>query len=79
MRTITLDEKDLSTFTSEILTYEALTGHEVKNAFVRTHGYYEYKHNFIPIVCGSVAGVILLAVGVPLLVKAGKKRKKEGK
>ncbi len=77
VRTITIDENNPTEFKSEILTYEAVTGHEVKNIYVRNHGYYEFKHNFIPALCGAIGGVVVLAVGIPLIVKNVKKRKQK--
>ena len=79
VRTITLLEDDLTTFKSDLYTYKDLVGHEVSNSFVRTHGYYEYKHKFIPLVCGGVALVAVAGVAIGFGIKYGKKRKNKGK
>lgn len=76
VRTITLDESDLTTFQSEILTYEALGGEKVTNLYKANHGYYEYRHVFLPILCGVVGAVAAVALVTTLVVKKVRKRGK---
>lgn len=78
VRTITLDEADLSTFTSEILTFEDLTDLKVKNLYKANHGYYEYKYRFLPIAGGVLGAVAALTVGAVCVCKVWKKRKGKG-
>ena len=78
VRTITLDEADLSTFTSEILTFEDLTDLKVKNLYKANHGYYEYKYCFLPIAGGVLGAVAALTVGAVCVCKVWKKRKGKG-
>lgn len=78
VRTITLDESDLTDFDSKILLSEDLLGYKVKNVYKANHGYYEYKNVFLPAVCGSIAGAAALAAGAAAVVKAVKKRKSRG-
>lgn len=76
VRTITLNEADLTTFESELLSYDDLVGEKVTNLYKANHGYYEYRYRFLPILCGSLAAIAVAAVGVTVIVKAVKKRKK---
>ncbi len=78
VRTITLDESDLSVFTSELLSFDELTGLPVNNIYKKNHGYYEYKTVFLPILGGMAAAAAVLAVGTACIVKAIKKRKSKG-
>lgn len=75
VRTVTLDEKDIENFQTEVLLAEDVMGYTVKNAYVRNHGYYEYKHVFMPAICGTVGGVAALAAVAAVVAKAIKKRK----
>lgn len=76
VRTVTLNESDLTTFESELLSYDDLVGEKVTNLYKANHGYYEYRTRFLPILCGSLAVLAVAAVAVPILVKTVKKRKK---
>lgn len=76
VRTITLDEENPSTFTSEILTFADLTDLKVKNLYKANHGYYEYKYRFLPIALGVLGGAAVLAAGAFGLRKGWKKRKR---
>ena len=75
VRTITLDEADTSTFTSEILTFEDLTDLKVTNLYKANHGYYEYRYLFLPIALGVLGGAAVIAAGAVVLRKVWKKRK----
>lgn len=75
VRTITLDETDTSTFTSEILTFEDLTDIKVNNLYKANHGYYEYRYLFLPIALGVLGGAAVIAAGAVVLRKVWKKRK----
>lgn len=78
VRTITLDEADTSTFTSDILTFEDLTDLKVANLYKANHGYYEYRYRFLPIALGVLGGAAVLAAGAAALCKVRKKRKGRG-
>ncbi|MGN0556045.1 MAG: metallophosphoesterase family protein [Candidatus Fimenecus sp.] len=78
VRTITLDEENPSTFTSEILTFADLTDLKVTNLYKANHGYYEYKYRFLPIALGVLGGAAVLAAGAFGLRKGWKKRKGRG-
>ncbi len=78
VRTITLDEADLSTFTSDILDFETLTGLKVHNLYKKNHGYYEYKYRFLPILGGVLGAAAVLTVGAVCIRKVWKKRKGKG-
>lgn len=76
VRTITLDESDLTTFQSDILSYDALVGEKVTNLYKANHGYFEYKYVFLPILFGVIGVAAAVAVGTTLIVKKVRKRKK---
>lgn len=77
VRTITLHEDNLWNFDSEILTYEQVTGTKITNAFVRSHGYYEYYHRFLPLVIGGIVlGAALIGITIGI-VNAQKKKKRK--
>lgn len=76
VRTITLDENDLTTFTSEVLTYDDLVNKSVRNLYKKNHGYYEYRYRFLPIAGAAVGGIAALAaVGAGIITAIRKKRK----
>lgn len=78
VRTVTIDEENTSTFTSEILTFADLTDLKVKNLYKANHGYYEYRYRFLPIALGVLGGAAVLAAGGVGLRKVWKKRKGRG-
>lgn len=73
VRTITLDEKDLSTFETILYHAKDLLNYEVKPAYKAKHGYIEYRKRFIPAVAGSAVGAALIAGIITAVIK--KKRK----
>lgn len=75
VRTITLDESNLTKFDSEILSFDELTGLKVYNLYKKNHGYIEYKNNFLPGLFGGLSVVAVLTAGGILLGKHLKKRK----
>lgn len=75
VRTITLDEADLTKFDSELLSFDELTGLKVYNLYKKNHGYIEYKNNFLPAFFGGLAGIAVLTAGGICLKKYLKKRK----
>ena len=75
VRTITLDEADLTKFDSEILSFDELTGLKVYNLYKKNHGYIEYKNNFLPAFFGGLAVIAVLTAGGICLKKYLKKRK----
>lgn len=76
VRTITLDEADLTKFESEILSFDELTGLKVYNLYKKNHGYIEYKNNFLPAFFGGLGVAAVLTVGGVFLGRYLKKRKK---
>ncbi len=76
VRTITLNENDLTDFETEILNADDILDYEVKPAYKNKHGYYEYKHIFLPAVIGGSAGIVALAAAVTGIVLFIKKKKK---
>lgn len=77
VRTITLDESDLTDFDSQILLFEDLLDYKVKNIYKANHGYYEYKTVFLPALAGGVAAVSLISAAAALTAKIIKKKKKQ--
>ena len=75
VRTITLDEADLTKFDSELLSFDELTGLKVYNLYKKNHGYIEYKNNFLPAFFGGLAGIAVLTASGICLKKYLKKRK----
>lgn len=75
VRTVTLDESDLTKFNSEILSFDELTDLKVYNLYKKNHGYYEYRDIFLPCLFGGVAAITVLTAGGILLGRYIKKRK----
>lgn len=76
VRTITLDESDLTDFTSETFYYDDLVDSKVTNLYIKNHGYFEFKSVFLPCFFGAVGAVAVVAAGTAVIVKAVKKRRK---
>lgn len=76
VRTITLDESNLTDFESEIILFEDLVDYKIKNPYIRNHGYIEWKNNGIPLVIGIPTGVAALAAAVTGIVVAVKKKRR---
>ena len=81
MRTITLDEKDLSDFESEVILYTDLLDYEVSNSYKVDYGYSAYKSMFLPTVFGIVGGVVAVCavLAIVIVIAKNKKGKKQGK
>lgn len=77
VRTITLDENDLTDFESEIFLFDDLLDRKETNSLIAKMGYQGYKNTFLPIFWGSVAGIAVLGAGVATAVVLIKKRKKK--
>ena len=75
VRTIDLDESNLTTFQTQVISADKLMDYTVKNPYIREHGYYEYKSVFIPALCGGIAGLAALTAVIIVLVKVIKKHK----
>lgn len=75
VRTITLNEDDLTSFKTEVIYADELLGYKVKPAYKDKHGYSEYKNIFIPGVIGGAAGAVVLAAAAGIVVKIIKKKK----
>ena len=76
VRTIELNENDLTTFKSDILYYEDLVDEPVGNLIVERHGYYEYRNKFLPGILGGAAGLLVLGSAAAGLVTWIKKKRK---
>lgn len=75
VRTITLDEKDLSDFESEVILYTDLLDYEVSNSYKVDYGYSAYKSTFLPIVFGIVGGVVAVCAVLAIVIVIAKKKK----
>ncbi len=75
VRTITLNENDLSSFESQILLSDEILGYKVKNIYKANHGYYEYKKIFLPALFGGIGVIAAVSAAATLTVKAARKRK----
>lgn len=69
VRTIELDENDLSGFKSDILYFEDLLNRKPRNPIVARHGYWEFKNRVVPAVLGATGALAVLGIAVKLLVK----------
>lgn len=74
VRTITLDENDLTDFESEVIMYNDLLDYQVSNNKVKM-GYSAYKSTFLPTVFGTVGGVLAVCVVVAVMIVVAKKKK----
>ncbi len=79
VRTITLDESDLTTFQSDLLLYDDLVGERVWNLYKDQHGYAEYRSNFLPAFFGALGGLVVLGCAAAAIVHTVKKRKGKAK
>lgn len=75
VRTITLDEKDLSDFESEVILYTDLLDYEVSNSYKVDYGYSAYKSMFLPTVFGIVGGVVAVCAVLAIVIVIAKKKK----
>lgn len=75
VRTITLDESDLSTFETTLYHSDDLLDYKVTPTYKANHGYSEYKNIFIPAVSGTAAGIAVIAGIITAVVKLKKKKK----
>ncbi len=76
VRTITLNESDLTNFESEVLLFEDLLDYEISNKYKANHGYYEYKNIFLPTIIGSAVGLVVLFSISVLIIRVIKNKKK---
>lgn len=76
VRTITLNESDLTSFESEVILFDDLVDYKVSNIYKANHGYYEYKNIFLPAITGSAVGLVVL-IGLTVLIIRIVKRKKQ--
>ncbi len=75
MRTITLDENNLTDFESEIILSDDLLDYDVSNFYIANHGYSEYKSVFLPAVFGTIGLVAVICVVVAAVIIIAKKKK----
>lgn len=75
VRTVELDEKDVTRFQSESILFEDLVAHKPMNFYVANHGYYEYTHKLIPAVAGTAGGLAVIAAAAVVIKKMIKKRR----
>ncbi len=78
VRTITLDENDLTDFESEVIMYNDLLDYKVSNNKVKM-GYSAYKSTFLPTVFGTVGGVLAVCVVVAVIIVVAKNKKAKKK
>lgn len=76
VRTITLNESDLTDFRSEVLLFDDLVDYKVGNSYRTNHGYYEYKNIFLPAVIGGTVGAVALTGLTSFIVRMLKRKKK---
>ncbi|MGN1420982.1 MAG: metallophosphoesterase family protein [Eubacterium sp.] len=76
VRTVTLNEANLTDFESEVILFNDLVDYKVSNSYVANHGYYEYKNIFLPAVIGGTVGIVVL-VGLIVFITRMVKRKKK--
>lgn len=76
IRTVTLNENDLTDFDSELIMYDELTDYKVLNPYIRNHGYYEFSSIFLPIAAGAVGAVALAAAASAVIARVVKKKKR---
>ena len=78
VRTVTLDENDLTDFESEVIYSDELIG-EVQNSFKADHGWAAYKSQFLPAVIGGSCGAAALIAAVIIIAVVIKKKKSKAK
>ncbi|MCC8016212.1 MAG: metallophosphoesterase [Clostridiales bacterium] len=77
IRTITLDENNLTDFQSDIILYDDIADYKLNNSYIKNHGYSEYKNKFLPAVIGAGAGAIIIGTIIGFSVTFIKKRKRK--
>lgn len=75
VRTITLDENNLTDFESDIILADELLDYDVSNSYIAEHGYYEYKTVFLPAVFGTIGVVVAACIVIVAGVTIAKKKK----
>lgn len=75
VRTVTLDENNLSDFESEVILYTDLLDYEVSNSYMVNYGYGAYKSTFLPTVFGVVGGVLAVCIVIAVVITVAKKKK----
>ena len=75
VRTVTLDENDLTDFESEVMMYNDVLDYEVSNSTIAKIGYGSYKSTFLPAVFGTVGGVLAVCIVIALIIIVAKKKK----
>lgn len=75
VRTVTLDENDLTDFESEVILYNDLLDYDISNSYKVNHGYSEYKNTFLPIVFGTVGGILAICAVIAVVIVIAKKKK----
>lgn len=76
VRTITLNEKYLNSFETEVIYADDLLGYKVTPAYKNEHGYLEYMNNFLLPIIGCSAAVLILVPAVIFITKAIKKKRR---
>lgn len=75
VRTVTLDENDLTDFESEVMMYNDVLDYEVSNSTIAKIGYGSYKSTFLPAVFGTVGGVLAVCIVIAVIIIVAKKKK----
>ncbi|MGN1328547.1 MAG: metallophosphoesterase family protein [Eubacterium sp.] len=76
VRTVTLNESNLTDFDSEVLLFDDLVDYKISNSYIANHGYHEYKDIFLPAVIGGTVGAAALIGVLIFIIHMIKKRKK---
>lgn len=75
VRTVTLDENDLTDFETEVILYNDLLDYDISNSYKSNHGYDEYKNTFLPILFGTIGAVILICIVIATVITVAVKKK----
>lgn len=75
VRTVTLDENDLTAFESDIILSDELLDYEVTPTIKAKHGYYEYDRALKYITVGLVVGAVILVIAAVIAIRVIKKNK----
>ena len=75
VRTVTLDENDLTAFESDIILSDELLDYEVTPTIKANHGYYEYSMVLKYVSIGLAVGAVILVIVAVIAIRVIKKNK----